>query len=99
MKSTTYLKVRIDIADATDFIASKLESETSCKAIVSIEPKLKQFELFPCLLAAQSAFNTCSKETSPTVAAIKVFKEEAQKRGFDLSLSDCKAVVDGFIGR
>ena len=97
MKLSTYLKVRIDVEDAEDFIASKFESETGAKAIVTIEPKLRQFELFPCLLAAQNAYSNCGKETSPTVAAIKALQEEGKERNFDLSLTDCKAVVDAFI--
>jgi len=97
MKMTTYLKVRIDVDDAEDFIASKLESETGAKAIVTIEPKLRQFELFPCLLAAQNAYNNCGKETSPTVAAIKALREYGKERCFEFSLTDCKAVVDTFI--
>ena len=97
MKLSTYLKVRIDVEDAEDFIASKLESETGAKAIVTIEPKLRQFELLPCLLAAQNAYNTCSKETSPTVAAIKALREYGKERCFEFSLADCKAVVDAFI--
>ncbi len=43
MKLSTYLKVRIDVEDAEDFIASKLESETGAKAIVTIEPKRQEF--------------------------------------------------------
>lgn len=97
MKLSTYLKVRIDVEDAEDFIASKLESETGAKAIVTIEPKLRQFELLPCLRAAQNAYNNCSKETSPTVAAIKALREYGKERCFEFSLTDCKAVVDTFI--
>ena len=97
MKLSTYLKVRIDLDDAEDFIASKLESETGAKAIVTIEPKLRQFELLPCLRAAQNAYNNCSKETSPTVAAIKALREYGKKRCFDFNLADCKAIVDAFI--
>ena len=97
MKMTTYLKVRIDVEDAEDFIASKLESETGAKAIVTIEPKLRQFELFPCLRAAQNAYNNCGKENSPTIVAIKALREYGKERCLELRLADCKAVVDAFI--
>jgi len=97
MKMTTYLKVRIDVEDAEDFIASKLESETGAKAIVTIEPKLRQFELLPCLRAAQNAYNNCGKENSPTIVAIKALREYGKERCFEFSLADCKAVVDAFI--
>lgn len=99
MNLTTYMKIRMDLDDAEDFIKDRIEASMDCKAIVSIEPRITQFELFPCLAAAQNAYthSVDTKVGSPGVEAIKALRTAAKERGMDLSLADCKSVVEAFI--
>lgn len=99
MNTTTYMKIRMDIGDAQDFIKQRIESAMETNAIVTIEPKISPFALFPCLLMARNVY-IGSKETkigSPAVNAIIALRNAAKERGMDLTLADAKAVVDGFI--
>lgn len=90
------LKIRISIDDAQTFIADKLKNSTDELCLVTIEPKLRQFELLPCLLAAREAAKNPG-EYPPKIIAIKAFRDACQNRGFDISLFEAKNVVEQFI--
>lgn len=87
------------VKDAEAFIRNALESDIrgNNNIHVHIEPNIKAFELFPCLVAAQDAYTQCPPECSKIVAAMKALREAAKERGMDLPLADAKAVVEAFI--
>lgn len=91
------LRIRIDIEDAQKFIAERLKSSTDELCIVTIEPKIRQLEFLPCLLAAREAYRQYIGGGSNLVAAVKAFREACQARGFDINLIDAKNVVEQFI--
>ena len=91
------LKIRISIDDAQTFIADKLKNATDELCLVTIEPMLRQLELLPCLLAAREAYRQYIGDGSNKIATIKAFRDACQARGFDISLSDAKNVVEQFI--
>jgi len=90
------LKIRISMDNAQKFIADRLKNATDELCFVTIEPKLRQLELLPCLLAAREAAKNPG-DYFPKFAAIKAFRNAAQARGFDIGLADAKNIIEQFI--